>query len=96
MNVVSVPLALIDEDLNQPRNYFDEDALTELAENMQREGFTPIEEAEAFRKAVENPQWNMTVKFLAGKLGKKEKYISDKLNLLNFGNAVKQIIHNGT
>ncbi|MDD3705408.1 MAG: ParB/RepB/Spo0J family partition protein [Clostridiaceae bacterium] len=157
MNVVSIPIALIDEDLNQPRNYLDEDALTELAEsikdngllspikvysqkngqykiiygnrrfkafqrlgyesipcilseykdeediflqqlteNMQREGFTPIEEAEAFRKAIETPQWNMTVKFLAGKLGKKEKYISDKLSLLNFGNAVKQIIHNGT
>ncbi|MCX7746905.1 MAG: ParB/RepB/Spo0J family partition protein [Clostridia bacterium] len=65
----------------------------QLAENIQRDDFTPIEEANAFKKALDNDKWSISIKYLAGKLGKQEKYISDKIHLLGFGSSVKNIIH---
>lgn len=70
--------------------------LEQIAENLTREGFTPVEEAEAFDKLLHNPKFNSSVKFLAGKLGKPESYIKNKCELLKFGTAVKKLVVSGT
>ncbi|MFB9328600.1 ParB/RepB/Spo0J family partition protein [Paenibacillus aurantiacus] len=157
MDITNLPLALIDEDKDQPRYQFGEEALQELmrsieelgllspikvrntgdgrykiiygnrrykasvmlgketipcivtdvtdeteiyleqiAENLTREGFSPIEEAEAFDKLLNGGKFNSSVKFLANKLGKTETYIKNKCELLKFGKAVKKLIVSGT
>lgn len=157
MDMVQLPMALIDEDTDQPRYQFDNDALQELmnsiqelgllspikvrtisggrykiiygnrrykacsmlgletipcivsqatdemeiyleqiAENLTREGFSPIEEAEAFDKLLNDTRFKSSIKFLSSKLGKPESYIKNKLELLKFGKAVKKLIVGGT
>ncbi|OBR68004.1 chromosome partitioning protein ParB [Paenibacillus oryzae] len=157
MNVVEIKMALIDEDKDQPRYQFNEEALQELmnsieelgllspikvrpeaggrykiiygnrrykacqmlgreaipciissatdemeiyleqiAENLTREGFSPIEEAEAFHKLLNDERFRSSTKFLSAKLGKPESYIKNKLELLKFSNAVKKLIVSGT
>lgn len=70
--------------------------LEQIAENLTREGFSPIEEAEAFHKLLNDPKFRSSTKFLSGKLGKPESYIKNKCELLKFGNAVKKLIVSGT
>lgn len=70
--------------------------LEQVAENLTREGFTPIEEGEAFHKLLNDPKFASSVKFLAGKLGKPEAYIKNKCELLKFGPAVKKLVVSGT
>lgn len=157
MDIIEIPMNLIDEDTDQPRYQFDEDALQELmksieelgllspikvrttnngrykiiygnrrykashmlnrptipcivsditdeteiyleqiAENLTREGFSPIEEAEAFNKLLNDPKFSSSTKFLSSRLGKPEAYIKNKCELLKFSNAVKKIIVGGT
>ncbi|MCC3374420.1 ParB/RepB/Spo0J family partition protein [Cohnella sp. REN36] len=157
MDIVEIRTSLIDEDTDQPRYQFDEEALQELmnsieelgllspikvrptgdgrykiiygnrrykacrtlgrptipcivsdvtdeleiyleqiAENLTRQGFSPIEEAEAFHKLLHESKFNSSVKYLSGKLGKPESYIRNKCELLKFGPAVKKLIVGGT
>jgi ParB family chromosome partitioning protein len=157
MDIIEIPMSLIDEDTDQPRYQFDEEALQELmksieelgllspikvrttndgrykiiygnrrykacqtlglpkipcivstvtddleiyleqiAENLTREGFSPIEEAEAFHKLLNDPKFSSSTKYLSSKLGKPEAYIKNKCELLKFGNAVKKLIVSGT
>lgn len=157
MNMIDIPMHLIDEDTEQPRYRFDDEALQELmnsigelgllspikvrktdggrykiiygnrrykacqmlgrptipcivseasdeidiyleqiAENLTREGFTPIEEAEAFDKLLNDARFRSSVKFLSAKLGKTESYIKNKCELLKFGAAVKKLVVGGT
>ncbi|WP_435171712.1 ParB/RepB/Spo0J family partition protein [Paenibacillus glycanilyticus] len=157
MDIVQLPLTQIDEDTDQPRYQFDEEALVELmrnieeigllspikvrtidggrykiiygnrrykackrlglvtipcivtnmtdeqeiyleqiAENLTRQGFSPIEEAEAFNKLMTDPKFSRSVKFLASKFGKPESYIKNKCELLKFGNSVRKLIIGGT
>ncbi|WNR45693.1 ParB/RepB/Spo0J family partition protein [Paenibacillus roseipurpureus] len=157
MDIQQIPMGLIDEDIDQPRYQFDEEALQELmksiseigllspikvrttadqrykiiygnrrykasrmlglpsmpcivsnvtnemeiyleqiAENLTREGFSPIEEGEAFHKLLHDAKFSSSVKYLSGKLGKPEAYIKNKCDLLKFGNAVKKLIVSGT
>jgi ParB family chromosome partitioning protein len=70
--------------------------LEQIAENLTREGFSPIEEAEAFNKLLNDPKFRSSAKFLSGKLGKPEAYIKNKCELLKFGNAVKKLVVSGT
>jgi ParB family chromosome partitioning protein len=70
--------------------------LEQIAENLTREGFSPIEEAEAFNKLLNDPKFKSSIKYLSGKLGKPEAYIKTKCDLLKFGNAVKKLIVSGT
>ncbi|MCS7461577.1 ParB/RepB/Spo0J family partition protein [Paenibacillus doosanensis] len=70
--------------------------LEQIAENLTREGFSPIEEAEAFHKLMNDPKFSSSVKYLSSKLGKPESYIKNKCELLKFGNAVKKMIVGGT
>ncbi|MFF2886525.1 ParB/RepB/Spo0J family partition protein [Paenibacillus sp. NPDC057967] len=156
VDIIELPIALIDEDQDQPRYQFDEEALQELmrsieelgllspikvrttadgrykiiygnrrykaterlgratipcivsnttdemeiyleqiAENLTREGFSPIEEAEAFDKLMNDSRFRSSLKFLAAKLGKPESYIKNKCELLKFSNAVKKLIVSG-
>ncbi|WP_239616277.1 ParB/RepB/Spo0J family partition protein [Cohnella mopanensis] len=157
MDIIQIPTHLIDEDKEQPRYQFDEEALQELmssieelgllspikvrttndgrykiiygnrrykacsalnlptipcivsnvtdemeiyleqiAENLTRQGFSPIEEAEAFNKLLTDPKFSSSVKYLSSKLGKPENYIKNKLDLLKFSNAVRALIVYGT
>ncbi|MZQ83495.1 ParB/RepB/Spo0J family partition protein [Paenibacillus sp. 5J-6] len=157
MDIIEIPIALIDEDTDQPRYQFDEEALQELmksieeigllspikvrttannrykiiygnrrykaskmlgkptmscivstvtdemeiyleqiAENLTREGFSPIEEAEAFHKLMNDAKFSSSIKYLSSKLGKPESYIKNKCDLLKFGNSVKKLIVSGT
>lgn len=157
MDIIEIPTHLIDEDTDQPRYQFDEEALQELmnsieelgllspikvratdngrykiiygnrrykacktldrksipcivstvtddleiyleqiAENLTREGFSPIEEAEAFHKLMTDTKFSSSTKFLSSKLGKPESYIKNKCELLKFGSAVKKLIVSGT
>ncbi|RIX49370.1 ParB/RepB/Spo0J family partition protein [Paenibacillus nanensis] len=156
MDIIELPMALIDEDKDQPRYQFDEEALQELmrsieelgllspikvrttgdgrykiiygnrrykaserlgrttipcivstatdemeiyleqiAENLTREGFSPIEEAEAFDKLMNDSRFRSSLKFLSAKLGKPESYIKNKMELLKFSPAVKRLIVSG-
>jgi ParB family chromosome partitioning protein len=70
--------------------------LEQIAENLTREGFSPIEEADAFHKLLNDPKFKSSTKYLSSKLGKPEAYIKNKCELLKFGNAVKKLIVGGT
>jgi ParB family chromosome partitioning protein len=67
----------------------------QLTENIQRRDFTPIEEAEGFQKLLDGEKWKVSKKYLASRLGKAEKYITNKLSLLVFGPEIRRIIHGG-
>lgn len=66
----------------------------QLTENIQRRDFTPVEEALGFEKLLDG-KWKVSKKYLSGRLGKTEKYITNKLSLLVFGPEVRKIIHGG-
>jgi ParB family chromosome partitioning protein len=70
--------------------------LEQIAENLTREGFSPIEEAEAFNKLLNDPKFSSSTKYLSSKLGKPESYIKNKCELLKFGNNVKKLVVSGT
>lgn len=70
--------------------------LEQIAENLTREGFSPIEEAEAFNKLLTDTKFSSSTKYLSSKLGKPEAYIKNKCELLKFSNAVKKLIVSGT
>ncbi|MFD0959733.1 ParB/RepB/Spo0J family partition protein [Paenibacillus chungangensis] len=70
--------------------------LEQIAENLTRENFSPIEEAEAFNKLLNDSKFRSSIKFLSAKLGKPENYIKNKCDLLQFSNAVKKLIVSGT
>ncbi|WP_256758566.1 ParB/RepB/Spo0J family partition protein [Cohnella sp. WQ 127256] len=157
MDIIQIPTHLIDEDKDQPRYQFDEEALQELmnsieelgllspikvrtmnsgrytiiygnrrykactalklptipcivsnvtdemeiyleqiAENLTRQGFSPIEEAEAFNKLLTDSKFSSSIKYLSSKLGKPEAYIKNKLDLLKFSQTVRSLIVYGT
>jgi ParB family chromosome partitioning protein len=70
--------------------------LEQIAENLTREDFTPIEEAEAFDKLLHHPRFTSSIRFLSGRLGKTDAYVKNKLELLKFGPAVKKLVVSGT
>ncbi|MEX2461575.1 MAG: ParB/RepB/Spo0J family partition protein [Paenibacillaceae bacterium] len=70
--------------------------LEQIAENLTREGFSPIEEAEAFHKLLNDPKFSSSTKYLSSKLGKPEAYIKNKCDLLKFSTAVKKLVVGGT
>jgi len=69
--------------------------LAELAllENIQREDLTIVEEAEAYRNAINS--MNLTHLELAAKVGKSRSYISNTLGILSLPDAVIQEINTG-
>lgn len=69
--------------------------LAELAllENIQREDLTIVEEAEAYRNAINS--MNLTHLELASKVGKSRSYISNTLGILSLPDSVIQEINTG-
>lgn len=65
-----------------------------LIENVQRETLDPIEEAQAFKKYVEEYGWG-SVTELARKIGKSQEYVSQRLRLLRLPEDVKELIRMG-
>lgn len=64
-----------------------------LAENLQRENLSPIEEAEAYRVVMGN--MNLTQTQLAEKIGKSRSHVTNILGLLNLPQEVQNmILHN--
>lgn len=70
--------------------------LEQVAENLTREGFSPIEEAEAFHKLMHDGRFRSSLRLVSSKLGKPESYIKNKCELLKFGSSVKKLIVSGT
>lgn len=64
--------------------------LEQLAENIQREDFTPLEEARAFYKLIEVEKKPKV--YISTKLGKTASYVSKKLELLSFSDEVQNVI----
>lgn len=63
----------------------------QLTENIQRKSMGPLEEAEAFRKYVQDLGWGGVTE-LAKKVGKSEEYVSHRIQLLKLPPDVKEKI----
>ncbi|PIR37677.1 MAG: chromosome partitioning protein ParB [Alphaproteobacteria bacterium CG11_big_fil_rev_8_21_14_0_20_39_49] len=64
-----------------------------LVENIQRQSLTAIEEAEGYKKLLE--EFGYTQEKLASNLGKSRSHISNMLRLLNLPDEIKDIINTG-
>jgi ParB family chromosome partitioning protein len=64
-----------------------------LVENVQREDLSAIEEAEGYRRLME--EFQHTQDALASSLGKSRSHIANTLRLLNLPDAVKRLIEQG-
>lgn len=69
--------------------------LAELAllENIQREDLSIVEEAEAYKNAIES--LNLTHLELAQKIGKSRSYVSNALGILALPESILELIHQG-
>jgi len=65
-----------------------------LVENVQREDLSAIEEAEGYRRLME--EFSHTQDALAASLGKSRSHIANTLRLLGLPHAVKQMIEEGS
>ncbi|MFO7171752.1 MAG: ParB/RepB/Spo0J family partition protein [Bacillota bacterium] len=65
-----------------------------LIENLQREDLNPLEEAEAYRRLIE--EFQLTQEELARRLGKSRSQIANTLRLLNLPESVRQRLAAGT
>lgn len=65
-----------------------------LVENLQREDLNPIEEAEAFRRLME--EFNLTQDEIAKKVGRSRPAIANTLRLLNLPEAIQKDLAKGT
>lgn len=63
----------------------------QLTENIQRKSMSVLEEAEAFRKYVQDLGWGGVTE-LARKIGKSEEYVSHRIQLLKLPQDVKEKI----
>ncbi|MFC6253993.1 nucleoid occlusion protein [Secundilactobacillus hailunensis] len=70
----------------------DETASLALIENLQREGLTPIEEAQAYRSLMKLNK--LTQSQLAKDVGKSQSFIANKLRLLKLSEPVQTAIMN--
>lgn len=64
-----------------------------LIENLQREDLNPIEEAEGYRRLIEN--CNMTQEDVAKRIGKSRSAVANSLRLNNLCSDVKQLVIEG-
>lgn len=65
-----------------------------LIENLQREDLNPIEEAEAYKRLIE--EFKLTQEAISVKVGKSRPVIANSLRLLNLDDKVKQYLIEGT
>ncbi|MEW5743633.1 MAG: ParB/RepB/Spo0J family partition protein [Myxococcota bacterium] len=64
-----------------------------LVENIQRQDLSPLEEAEAFRRLVEERR--LTHEQVADRVGKERSTVANALRLLSLPNEVKQLLNEG-
>jgi ParB family chromosome partitioning protein len=64
-----------------------------LVENLQREDLTPLEEAEAYRRLME--QFGHTQELLAGAVGKSRSHIANMIRLLGLPEPVRRMLDEG-
>lgn len=64
-----------------------------VIENIQRQNLTPLEEAEAYRKLLD--EYSHTQESLAKKIGKSRSFIANTVRLLRLPDEVKQLILDG-
>lgn len=70
-----------------------EAAVLALVENLQREGLSPIEEAEAYRRLLE--EFHLTQEELAARVGLSQATVANRLRLLRLPGEVKAALHEG-
>ena len=76
------------------REYSDEEAAAvTLIENLQREDLTPIEEAVAFRRMVE--EFELTVTALAQRLGRSRPSVANQIRLLELAPKLREMVDGG-
>lgn len=63
----------------------------QISENIQRRSLDPIEEAEAFKRYVEEFGWG-SIRDLAIMINKSEEYVSHRMQLLKLGSEIRQQI----
>lgn len=86
LNLEEVPVVI--------KNVSDEEALVlALVENLQREDLNPIEEAESYKKLIEN--FNYTHDTVAHSIGKDRSTITNLIRLLKLPPEIQQDIFNG-
>ena len=86
LNLEEVPVVI--------KNVSDEEALVlALVENLQREDLNPIEEAESYKKLIEN--FNYTHDTVAQSIGKDRSTITNLIRLLKLPQEIQQDIFNG-
>lgn len=66
-----------------------------LIENLERKSLSPLEEANAFKKYINDEKWGSQTK-LAQRLGKSSGYITKRISLLKLPENVQQKIVNST
>lgn len=71
-----------------------EAAVLGLVENLQREGLSPVEEAEAYRRILE--EFHLTQEELARRLGLSQATVANRLRLLRLPEEVRAALHRGT
>ena len=71
----------------------EESAKIALIENIQREDLNPVEEAQAYKKLME--EFNLTQEELSREIGKSRSYISNSIRILNLDNQVLDHISSG-
>lgn len=64
-----------------------------LIENIQREDLNPIEEAEAYKKLMD--ELNLTQEKIADRIGKSRSAVANILRLINLDDRVKEYVMNG-
>jgi ParB family chromosome partitioning protein len=64
-----------------------------LVENLQREDLNPIEEAEAYKRLIE--EFNITQEALASRIGKSRSAIANAMRLLNLAPPVRNLVAQG-
>ena len=76
------------------REYSDEEAAAvTLIENLQREDLTPIEEAVAFRRMVE--EFELSVTALAKRLGRSRPSVANQIRLLDLVPQLREMVDGG-
>ena len=66
----------------------------QLIENLQREGLSPIEEAEGYAQAIR--KCGYSAEQLAAKIGKSRTYVYNRLKLLDLCDQGRELLQNGT
>lgn len=75
---------------------FDDQEMMQVAliENLQRENLNPIEEAEGYKRLID--EFGLTQAEVAESVGKKRSSVANSLRLLNLDNQVRQMVEDGS